>query len=151
MKIGCISDTHGHLHPRVFQIFEGVDLILHAGDVGKCAILEDLKSIAPLKAVYGNMDHWDVHHLTKESIIIEKGGHKIGLAHGGGSPTTIIQRLADKFKDEGVDIIVYGHTHKPLGEWIGKVYFFNPGDGKKTVGIINVEDDGEFNTEIITL
>lgn len=151
IRIGVISDTHGSLNPNVMKIFEGVDYIFHAGDIGSLNIVYDLMEIAPVEAVYGNMDTWQVMEKTKEKVVIPMMGHVIGLAHGGGSPVDIIQRLEQMFKTDNVDVIVFGHTHSPLEERRGKVFFFNPGDGRRTVGIIEISDDGHFRTKLVNL
>ena len=105
--IGLISDTHGLVRPDVFDALEGVELILHAGDVGE-GVLEELSSIAPIEAVYGNTDPTDDPRLRQ---FIERmiGGLRVHVSHGHelGSPTP--ERLSAKYD---ADVIVYGHTHQ---------------------------------------
>lgn len=151
MKIGVVSDTHGVLYRRVKELFEGVDLILHAGDVGNLNVLYELFSIAPTEAVWGNMDPLAVREETDERLIIYEKGIAIGVAHGGGSPLDIIDRLWVMFEQDDVDIIVFGHTHRPFAEKINDTFYFNPGSGKETVGFIEIEDDGTFRTKIVEL
>jgi len=105
--IGLISDTHGLVRPSVFSALEGVELILHAGDVGD-GVLEELAAIAPIYAVFGNTDPSDDPRLTA-SIERTIGGVRIHVSHGHelGSPTP--ERLLAKYD---ADVIVYGHTHQ---------------------------------------
>jgi putative phosphoesterase len=108
--IGLISDTHGLLRPQVHQALAGVELILHAGDVGGDEILDELSLIAPVLAVYGNTDAPGNPRLT-ESIERTIGGVTIHVSHGHevGSPTPA--RLREHY---GAQVIVYGHTHRQL-------------------------------------
>jgi putative phosphoesterase len=108
--IGLISDTHGMVRASVHTALAGVELILHAGDVGGDAILDELSLIAPVKAVYGNTDTPGDPRLRaalEETI----GGLRIHVSHGHelGSPTPLKLREA-----YSADVIVYGHTHKQL-------------------------------------
>ena len=123
MVIGLISDTHGQLRPSVHSALAGVDLILHAGDVGGDDILLELAIIAPVKAVYGNTDDINDPNLTSE-LALTAGGLSIHVSHGHevGSPTA--QRLLAKYKQ---DIVVYGHTHRQLVSRIGNQLLVNPG------------------------
>jgi len=106
-KIGLISDTHGLVRPEVFGALGGVELILHAGDVGD-GVLEELWAIAPVDAVFGNTDPTDDPRL-KQSIERTIGGVRVHVSHGHelGSPTP--ERLLAKYD---ADVIVYGHTHQ---------------------------------------
>jgi len=105
--IGLISDTHGLVRPEVFTALDGVELILHAGDVGT-GVLDELSTIAPIEAVYGNTDSPDDPQL-RQSIDQTIGGVRVHVSHGHelGSPTP--ERLLAKYD---ADVIVYGHTHQ---------------------------------------
>src|SRR5665213_3444031 len=113
--IGLISDTHGLVRASVHDALSGVGLILHAGDVGGDDILEELRIIAPVQAVYGNTDDMADPSLQQE-VEMEIGGLSIHVSHGHevGSPTP--ERLIAKYPH---DVIVYGHTHKQLVTRIG--------------------------------
>jgi putative phosphoesterase len=121
--IGLISDTHGLVRPDVHTALAGVELILHAGDVGGDAILDELELIAPVQAVYGNTDEPGHPRLTT-AIDTEIGGVRIHVSHGHevGSPTP-----AKLFAKYGADVIVYGHTHKQLVAEEGGRLAVNPG------------------------
>jgi putative phosphoesterase len=121
--IGLISDTHGLLRPRVHDALKGVALILHAGDVGGSGILDELRLIAPVRAVYGNTDPVGDLELSEE-ILINVDDVSLHVSHGHecGSPTPA--RLADRYD---ADVVVYGHTHRPLVTKINGRLFVNPG------------------------
>lgn len=123
-RVGLISDTHGTLRPEVFARFEDVDLILHAGDIGALDIITELEAIAPVHAVHGNTDSFDVSARFGDTVDIELAGKRVVVAHGHllGSPTPA--RLRQAFPN--ADIIVYGHTHKPLQD-AGPPLVVNPG------------------------
>ncbi len=125
MRIGVISDTHGKLRPEVFTHFADVEHILHAGDIGPYDIIVELKTIAPVTAVYGNTDDFAVRAHVPGIARIELGGRRITVLHGNqvGSPTP--GRLREL--DPDADIIVYGHTHKPLIDRDGPSVVLNPG------------------------
>lgn len=120
---GLISDTHGLLRPEVHSAFEGVDLIIHAGDVGGHEILDELRTIAPVYAVYGNTDPVDDPALESE-LTLRLGGIDVHVSHGHelGSPTA--EKLVAAHAHR---VIVYGHTHRQLVERVGDQLLVNPG------------------------
>jgi len=121
--LGLISDTHGLIRPGVHAALTGVELILHAGDVGGSAILDELRLIAPVKAVLGNTDPPGEPGLAEE-IVLEVGGLRVHVSHGHevGSPTPA--KLAVRYD---ADVVVYGHTHRPLVTQHDGRLFVNPG------------------------
>ena len=121
--VGLISDTHGLIRPRVHDALTGVELILHAGDVGGPAILDELRLIAPVRAVFGNTDPPGEPGLEDE-IAIEVGGLRVHVSHGHevGSPTPA--KLAARYD---ADVVIYGHTHRPLVTRHDGRLFVNPG------------------------
>lgn len=159
MKIGVISDTHipqsGEWLPeKLCEELKKVDLILHAGDLTEMQVLEKLNKLAPTKAVRGNMDTNKVRKVLPEKEIIEAGKFKIGLIHGFGAPFGLIGRLKDKFN--GVDVIIFGHSHSPENRVENGILFFNPGSPTDKVftkfnsyGILNIND--RIKGEIIKL
>jgi putative phosphoesterase len=108
--VGLIADTHGQIRPEIARIFAGVDLIVHAGDVGGHSVLEALGSIAPVEAVSGNVDDRHDPMLPRERSI-PVGPLTLHVSHGDelGSPKP--QLLLARYS---ADVIVYGHTHKAL-------------------------------------
>ena len=120
--IGLISDTHGLLRPDVHDALSGVELILHAGDVGGEEILHELQAIAPTLAVRGNTDA-PAPYLADE-IVREIAGSSIHVSHGHEVGRLSPERLLARYSQQ---ILVYGHTHKPfLLKWEGRVVV-NPG------------------------
>ena len=153
MIIGLISDTHGLMRPEVHEALAGVELILHAGDVGGDAILDELEIIAPVYAVYGNTDPIGDPRLSP-AIERQVGGLRIHVSHGHevGSPTPV--KLLERYS---ADVIVYGHTHRQLvtrGE--GRLVI-NPGAAgarrfnlQASVARLTV-NDGKAEVEIVEL
>ena len=145
MRLGVISDTHGLLRPEVFEAFAGVDHILHAGDVGKRDILNDLEALAPVTAVYGNTDGMELRGLLPQVAMLELDGFDVVVTHGDqlGSPTP--EALHSAFPE--AQIIVYGHTHRPLLKIVDVVVtVMNPGGAgarrfklPPSVGILELE------------
>ena len=120
--IGLISDTHGLLRPDVHSALAGVELILHAGDVGGEDILHELNTIAPTFAVRGNTDA-PANYLESE-IVREIGGLSIHVSHGHEVGRLTPERLLARFPQ---DVLVYGHTHRQfLLQWEGRTVV-NPG------------------------
>ncbi|MFH1202287.1 MAG: metallophosphoesterase family protein [Candidatus Omnitrophota bacterium] len=151
MKIGVISDTHipdraKELPREVLNALCGVELILHAGDLVQISVLEELKKIAKVKAVCGNMDLPEVRDVLARKEIIEVGGFKIGLIHGWGPADKLPETIKNEFSSK-MDIIVFGHSHNPLNQVIKGTLFFNPGSPTdkafsvyNSFGIININD-----------
>jgi len=145
VRLGVISDTHGLLRVEVLEVFEGVDHILHGGDVGKWDVMVELQALAPVTAVYGNVDGFEIRSKLPQVAEVELDGFRIVVTHGDqlGSPTPA--KLHEAFPD--AEIIVYGHTHKPLLELVDKtVTVMNPGGAgaprfglRPSVGILELE------------
>jgi putative phosphoesterase len=121
--VGVISDTHGLLRADVHTAFAGVEIILHAGDVGGDDILDELALIAPIRAVYGNTDAPGQPRLA-EALELTIGGVSIHVSHGHevGSPTPA--KLLERY---AADVVVFGHTHRPLVARAGGRLVLNPG------------------------
>ena len=145
MRLGIISDTHGQLRPEVFDAFSQVDHILHAGDVGPRDLLAELEALAPVTAVYGNVDGFDLRDRLPKVAELELDGLAFVVTHGDqfGSPTPA--KLREAFPT--ADVIIYGHTHRPLLEMVElTVTVMNPGSAgpprfhlKPSVGIMELE------------
>ena len=122
MLVGLIADTHGLMRSEALRALQGADIILHAGDVGHGAVLDALAAIAPVRAVYGNVDMQDGMLSASIDCVLE--GVRVHVSHGHelGSPTP--ERLAAKY---AADVIVFGHTHRALMQTIGSTLVINPG------------------------
>lgn len=158
MKIGVISDTHLHnVNKELTRIVEGVfkdaDMILHAGDIGSGLVLDYLEGFN-LFAVRGNMDGLGVADRLPNKRVVNAGPFKIGLIHGYGSPDGLAERLRNEF--EGIDCLVFGHSHKPMNRITGGELWFNPGTAMiprgsgRTVGFLHIADDA-IKGEIVHL
>jgi uncharacterized protein len=145
VRLGVISDTHGVLRPQVFEAFREVDHILHGGDIGNWDLIVELQALAPVTAVYGNTDGFDIRAKVPQVAEIELDGFPIVVTHGDqfGSPTSA--KLHEAFPH--ADIIVFGHSHRPLLELVDRtVTVMNPGGAGATrfgippsVGILELE------------
>lgn len=130
MRIAVLSDTHlrvGKALPRlVWEQLNPIDMIIHAGDLTHMGLIEELSCFAPVRAVKGNCDGWDVPLPDRD--IIECEAYRIGLIHGDlGKGKTTPDRAFNAFKEQSVDIIIFGHSHIPFMEWRDGIFMFNPG------------------------
>ncbi len=145
MRLGIISDTHGLLRPEVFKVFKNVNHILHAGDIGSADVLTELSAIAPVTAVYGNVDDWDLRHRLPRVVEREFEGTAFLLLHGDqfGSPTP--EKIQAAYPE--AEVIIFGHTHRPLLTTLDLVVtVMNPGGAghrrfslPPSVGIMELE------------
>jgi putative phosphoesterase len=148
IRIGVISDTHGLLRPQAIDALQGSDFIIHAGDVGDPEILAELKRIAPLTVVRGNIDTDDWAKELPEVANLELGGLVVFTLHNVNHPL---------MNDQIADIIVFGHSHQPHNEFHGSTLFFNPGSAGPrrfklpiSVGRLTIAD-GKPHGEIVLL
>jgi putative phosphoesterase len=120
LRVGVISDTHGLVRPEAVEALRGVDVILHAGDVGGSHVLQELGEIAPVIAVKGNVDLEPWARGLPDRRRLELGGAGVLLLH---------DRLAvgPDPAARGFHVVVFGHSHQPLAEREGGVLWFNPG------------------------
>ena len=148
-RIGIISDTHGYLTPKVHQLFKGVDRIIHAGDIGDAFIIPELKSIAPVTAIYGNTDGWSFQKRLSdfESLIIYN--FWIEVFH--------IPLFSPQNNGHADNLIkVFGHTHEPRILWQNGVLHINPGSAtnprvvtKPSVAILELSEIKEPEAKIL--
>jgi putative phosphoesterase len=120
MLIGVVSDTHGLLRTEVLLALAGVDHILHAGDVGDPAILDELARIAPVTAIRGNIDTHGPCSLLPATEAIELAGCLIYMVHAREDLDLSPQAAA-------ISAVIYGHSHKPSVEQLQGVFYLNPG------------------------
>ncbi|RKY99540.1 MAG: hypothetical protein DRQ10_06020 [Candidatus Hydrothermota bacterium] len=163
MRVLVISDTHiphraKALPDKVLAELKNCDLVIHAGDFTTFDFYLELKALAPkLLAVHGNMDDYQLFDELPEKLVFELEGHKIGLFHGFGAPFGIEKKVIQKFRGDGVELIVFGHTHRPMDKTVDNIRLFNPGSPtdyifaiKRSYGIIEVQPD-KLITKIIYL
>jgi putative phosphoesterase len=151
--VGLVSDTHGLIRPEIFDALKGVELILHAGDVGGRSVIDELAAIAPVRAVFGNTDVPGDPSLEAR-LYLDIQGLSIHVSHGHevGSPTP--EKLLARYS---ADVLVFGHTHKPLVERTGGRLVVNPGAAgprrfnlRPSVARMTVEE-GRAEIEIVWL
>jgi len=150
LTVGVISDTHGLLRPEVLKTFQGVELILHAGDIGGDDILEELQAIAPVLAVRGNMDYGAWVSDIPASRAVKIGSKRFFLVH---DPAHIdVDPAEGKFH-----AVIFGHTHRPHVETQEGVLLLNPGsaghrrkDYPISLAILKIQGD-RMEAEVIEL
>ena len=148
--VGVISDTHGLLRPEAVEALRGSTHILHAGDVGAASVLVELRKIAPVTVVRGNVDRGAWARRISQSEVVAFEGVSIYMLH-------ILSELDLKPEAAGFAVVVYGHSHAPESETKNGVLYFNPGSAglqrfklPVTVGKLMIED-ARVRGEIITL
>lgn len=148
--VGVISDTHGLLRKEVREAFSGCSLIIHAGDIGTPSVLWELGQIAEVKAVRGNTDRGDWAASLKESEFLLIGGSRIYVVHDLKSSALSVPAAA-------VDIVIYGHSHRPEIVYREDTLFLNPGSAGPlrfnlpvSAALMRIDEDGVF-PEIVEL
>ncbi len=120
MTVGVLSDTHGLLRPEALAALRGVDHLIHAGDVGNPLILSELRRLAPLTAIRGNIDRSPPCADLPATEAVELAGHLLYIVHA--RADLDLNPIA-----AGVSVVIFGHSHKPLTEWQDGVLYLNPG------------------------
>jgi hypothetical protein len=152
--IGVISDTHGLYRPRIAEVFAGVQLIVHAGDVGSDAVLEQLSRLAPVEAVFGNVDDRFNPRLAAARTV-SVGGVTVHVSHGHELPRAGAEAVLNRYPGE---VVVFGHTHRAVvhRDRSGRLAL-NPGaagprrfDVVPSVALLTIHN-GRADAEIVTL
>ncbi len=157
LRVGVLSDTHGHYDERIEQLFMGASHIVHAGDIGKAvpAIIGRLELIAPVTAVTGNID-WNtpLDALYPLNTTLTVGGARIFVQHIGDLPTRFFPQLPRPLPQ----VAICGHSHIPLVQTYNGVLFINPGSTSRprhaqepTVAFLDIDDSGAAHAEIVPL
>ena len=149
-RVGLISDTHGLLRKEAVEALRGCSLILHAGDIGEPAVLDGLVSLAPVRAVRGNVDHGELGGRLRATEVVELAGQHVYLIHDLG-------RLDLDPAAAGLAAVVYGHSHVAAVREEGGVLYVNPGAAgpgrfklRPSVGRLLVSS-GRLRAEIVEL
>ncbi len=147
IRLGIIADTHGLFDPVILQHFRGVDHIIHAGDIGRRAVIEQLETIAPVTAVSGNVDGYEESGFPSEAVI-ELSGCRIAIRHilyAGRKLTKEGQAFLNRTQPE---ILIFGHTHQRTHARFGKTSLFNPGSAgpkrfklPRSLGLLTISTD----------
>lgn len=129
MKIGLISDTHGWVHPRLFDHFAACDEIWHAGDIGNIAIADSIAAFKPFKAVFGNIDDAFVRMQYTEQLIFYAEDIRVWMTHIGGNPGHYDKKVKDDLYENPPDIFICGHSHiaKVMYDKKAGFLYINPG------------------------
>jgi uncharacterized protein len=150
LRVGVISDTHGLLRPEVISAFEGVSLIIHAGDVGRPAVLETLGNIAPVVAVRGNTDRDAWAFRLPLTEVVEVAGISLYVLHD-------LCRLDLNPAASGFNAVINGHTHEPLIKKKDNVVFINPGSAGPrrftlpvSIALLHIRNNS-LKAELVTL
>jgi putative phosphoesterase len=127
-RIGVVSDTHNRkISDQLWKDFQNVDMIIHAGDICAMSDLEKFRRMKATTAVAGNMDESDVRATLPEKQLIHVEEVVIGVYHGFGPPRKVVDSAQEVFKNDKVDVVVFGHSHIPYMQKIDGVLYFNPG------------------------
>jgi uncharacterized protein len=160
--VGLISDTHVPKRAmctpkRVFEIFQDVDYIIHAGDLVDLSVVDELEQLAPVLAVHGNMDGMQISGALPRMNSLRIFDWKIGVMH---DPDTAFgfAKMRELAKENGFNVFVYGHTHVANIKWEGKTLFINPGSptnpalimSKPSVGLLTITKE-TISPQIINL
>lgn len=150
MQIGLIADTHGLLRPEALAALQGVDHLIHVGDIGGPQILTALERIAPLSVVRGNNDQEPWADAIPERLTLSFGAITLYVLHD-------LKQLDIDPATQGIDVVIAGHSHKPLHEKRNGVLYLNPGSAgprrfRLPISVTILHIDGEsLRAELIEL
>ena len=158
IRIGIISDTHVPDRQReipgaILRGLAGVDMIIHAGDLTSISVLHELEKIAPVHAVSGNMDRWEVKSALNPVMTLSILGKAIVIMHGVSQHSATEEAARTRYPE--ADCVVFGHTHRSYCEYEGKSLIFNPGSACKmfgsapSYGILVVREGQRVEGEVI--
>lgn len=161
IKIGLISDTHGYLDPQVFEYFKDCDEIWHAGDFGNIRIADELKKIAPLIGVYGNIDGQDIRQEYPLHQRFKREGVDIWMTHIGGIPGRYCIPIREEIENNTPEVFICGHSHilkVARDQELEKMLYINPGAAGKqgfqeyrTIIRFEIHEGKLQNVEVIEL
>ncbi len=155
-KIGVVADTHGLVRPELYDLLNGVDAVLHAGDVGGQEVEISLSPIAPFYAVAGNVDGFERSAYPMRRLF-RIGSKRVGLTHVVLQGRNLVASVREWCRKQTIDVLIFGHTHEPMNErHASGILLFNPGScGSRrfklpvTAGLLHVESDGGVRPEIV--
>ncbi len=161
MKIAVLSDTHiptrlGSLPGRVCEVCAGSDLVIHAGDIVEASVLRELQLLAPVRAVHGNMDPYDLRSRLTESLELELKGSRVFVTHGTGARQGIQDRMYRRFARGEPDILIFGHSHVYHEETRNGVLLLNPGAvsggrGDRSMALLTLEESSAPKVEKVPI
>ena len=155
--VGVISDTHGLVDSKINTLFEGVDHILHAGDLGNLQVYHELQKLAPVTAISGNIDEGNLPSEFGSQTTVDLYGVRIFMIHILGHPHRLTAEMQTQIGRIQPDVLIFGHSHQPFLQKIGSVLFFNPGSAgpkrfslPRCLGLLEIEQ-GQAQGKIIEL
>jgi putative phosphoesterase len=161
IKIGLISDTHNYLDPQILEFFDGCDEIWHAGDFGNIQIAEQLKKVAPVIGVYGNIDGEDIRNEFPLHQRFEREGLRIWITHIGGVPGRYCLPIRQELEDDPPELFICGHSHIlriSRDQELDNMLYMNPGAAGKqgfqshrTIIRFQIDSGKIHNVEVINL
>jgi putative phosphoesterase len=160
MKIGLISDTHGHLDDSVFNHFSACNQVWHLGDIGTVDVLDKLENTFELKAVYGNIDGHKIRIRAQEILLLEIERKKFLLTHIAGRPGKYDRKVKELIKQHRPDVLICGHSHilRVEQDHPNQLLYINPGAAgkhgfhkKKTLIRFEINQGRIFNMEVIEM
>lgn len=161
IKIGLISDTHNYLDPQVLDYFSDRDEIWHAGDFGTIEIADQLKKVAPLVGVYGNIDGNDIRKEYPLHQRFIKEGLDVWMTHIGGIPGRYCIPIRQEIENNTPGLFICGHSHIlkiARDQELNKMLYMNPGaagrhgfQNERTILRFTISDGGLHNVEVINL
>lgn len=156
LRIGVIADTHGLFDRAILRHFQGVNQILHAGDVGGRSVLDALREIAPVTVVSGNVDGFGRSGIAAQSLFTS-AGRRVAIRHILFEAGRLTKEAAAFLDQERPDICIFGHTHRPAVIWRDEMLLFNPGSAgpkrfslPRSLGLLTLTDE-EIRPEHIQL
>lgn len=162
VRIAVLSDTHAgkvnELPPALVDALMGMDMVIHLGDYSSGEMVNELKKTGKFRGVRGNHDFEDIHAMLPQKDVVEVNGRRIGLVHGHGCsfPRGLHKGLIAQFKEEEVDVILFGHTHIASSKVVEGILLFNPGSAagrfpahNRTYGVLTIGET--VNGDIVNI
>lgn len=157
VRIGVISDTHGYIDEAIKEVFQDVDHIVHAGDIGSPDVLEELERVAPVTAVRGNIDGGELRFLPLETMV-SFNGVDVALLHIAGSPKRPRKAARELIARLRPDVLIVGHSHVPVVGRVSGTLWINPGAAgrqgfhlERTAAILRISEKGEIGLDRVHL
>ena len=160
MKVGLLSDTHSHIDEKIVKHLDGCDEIWHAGDIGDLKVTDELEKIAPLRAVFGNIDSAVIRAEFPQNLHFEVMGKKVWMTHIGGRPPIFAPGILSKLKEKLPDLFICGHSHILIAKWCNEFggLHLNPGaaglygnHAVRTLMRFDLRDKGIENLEVVEI
>ena len=159
-KILLLSDSHGYIDKKIIKYFDDIDQVWHAGDIGNIMVCETILKTKPLKAVFGNIDNFEIREKFQEDLNFHCEGLKIYITHIGGYPGNYNKRVKKVIEETRPNVFICGHSHilKVIYDKKNDLLHMNPGacglqgfHKKRTMLKFNIENKKITNLNVIEL